>query len=84
MPKFIHHPVFAAIMTLIVAQQWFSLGMRVHDGWSGLLIFHLVLAPIATICVIAYHHTSRTAAYYDGKVDGIDEALNPTYWRPRV
>lgn len=84
MPKFIHHPVFAAIMTLIVAQQWFMVGLRTHDGWSGLLIFHLVLAPIATLAVIVYHHTSRKAAHCTGKVEGIDEALNPTYWRPRV
>lgn len=82
--KFINHPVIAVIMTLIVAQQWFSLGTRVHDGWSGLLILHLVLAPVATSAVISYHHTSRKAACYDGKTDGIGEALNPTYWRPRA
>lgn len=82
--RFIHHPIIAVIMTLIVAQQWFSLGMRVHDGWSGLLVFHLVLALIATVAVIVYHHASRKAAHYTGKVEGIDEALNPTYWRPRV
>lgn len=84
MPKFIHHPVIAVIMTLIVAQQWFSLGMRVHDGWSGLLIFHLALALIATVAVIVYHYSARKAAYYEGKTDGIGDVLNPTYWRPRV
>ena len=82
--RFIHHPVIAVIMTLIVAQQWFSLGMRVHDGWTSMLIFHLILAPIATVCVIVYHQSRRKAAYYEGKVAGIGDALNPTYWRPRV
>lgn len=75
MPKFIHHPVFAAIMTLIVAQQWFMVGLRTHDGWSGLLIFHLALALIATVAVILYHHSARKAAYYTGKVEGIGDAL---------
>lgn len=79
--KLIHHPVVAVVMTLIVAQQWLSLGMRIPDGWTGMLAFHLILAPIATICVIAYHQTRSRAAYYDGKVAGIGDALNPTYWR---
>lgn len=82
--KFINHPVIAVIMTLIVAQQWFSLGTRVHDGWSSMLILHLVLAPIATVAVLSYHQSRTRAAYYDGKTDGIGEALNPTYWRPHA
>lgn len=75
MPKYIHHPVFAAVMTLIVAQQWFSLGMQIHNGWSALLGFHLALAPIATVAVILYHYSARKAAFFDGKVEGIDEVI---------
>lgn len=78
------HPAFAAIMTLIVAQQWLSLGMLIPDGSTGMLTLHLVLAPIATAAVIMYHYSSRKSAYYDGKVDGIGDALNPTRWRPHV
>lgn len=82
--RFINHPIVAAVMTLIVAQQWFMVGLRASDGWSDLLAFHLMLAVPATACVISYHQSRRTAAYYDGKTDGISDALNPTYWRPRV
>ncbi|MCD1287328.1 MULTISPECIES: hypothetical protein [unclassified Brevibacterium] len=79
MSKFIHHPAFAAIMTLIVAQQWFSLGMQVHNGWTSLLAFHLVLAPIATVAVILYHYSSRKVAFFNGKIEGIDTALRGSH-----
>lgn len=82
--RFINHPVIATIMTLIVAQQWLSVGTRIHQGSTGMFVFHLVLAAIATACAISYHQFRSRAAYYDGKVAGIGEALNPTYWRPRV
>lgn len=81
MSKLIHHPVFAAIMTLIVAHQWFMVGTHAATGTPT---FHLVTATIATIAITSYHWSSRKVAYYDGCVDGLTQALNPTRWRPHV
>lgn len=82
--KFINHPIAAALMTLLVGSEWFWVAFNLAMNKPGLLAFHLVCAVITTAAAIIYHGARAKAAYYDGCVDGIGQALNPERWRPHV